>query len=93
VWADGKREIVSHAANSPVNPGKEMIMPSRFDHLQVANGDLVLAKDMADALTTATLTFEDGNRQTFTADGKTTYVKHRGSTQGEWSIVRDEEFS
>ena len=26
-------------------------------------------------------------------DGKTTYVEHGGSTQGEWSIVRDGEFS
>jgi hypothetical protein len=68
-------------------------VPSRFDHLKVANGDLVLAKDMPDALTADALVFEDGARQTFTADGKTTYVEHGGSTQGEWSIVRDGEFS
>jgi hypothetical protein len=67
-------------------------MPSRFAHLEVANGDLVLAQDMPDALTAATLVFEDGARQTFTADGMTTYVEHGGSTQGEWSIVRDGEF-
>jgi hypothetical protein len=67
-------------------------MSSRFDHLEVANGDLVLAKDMPDALTKATLVFEDGARQTFTADGKTTYVEVGRSTQGGWSIVRDGEF-
>jgi hypothetical protein len=68
-------------------------MPRRLDYLQVANGDLVLAKDMPDALTAATLVFEDGARQTFTADGKTTYLDHGGSTQGEWSIVEDGAFS
>jgi capsid portal protein len=85
--------MVSHAAYSHGRPGKEGTMPSRFDHLEVANGDLVLARDMQDALTAATLVFEDGARQTFTADGKTTYVEHSRSTQGEWSIVRDGEFS
>jgi hypothetical protein len=64
-------------------------MPRRLDYLKVANGDLVLAKDMPDALTSATLVFADGARQTFTADGKTTYIDHGGSTQGEWSIVED----
>lgn len=68
-------------------------MPRRLDYLKVANGDLVLAKDMPDALTAATLVFGDGARQTFTADGKTTYVDHGGSTQGEWSIVEDGAFS
>jgi hypothetical protein len=68
-------------------------MPRPLDDLKVANGDLVLATDMQDALTAAALVFGDGARQTFTADGKTTYVEHRGSTQGEWSIVRDGEFS
>ena len=68
-------------------------MPSRLDYLKVANGELVLAKDMLDALTSATLVFEDGARQTFTADGKTTYVDHSGSTRGEWSIVEDGAFS
>jgi capsid portal protein len=78
---------------APVNPRKESTMPSRFDHVEVANGDLVLAKDMVDALTAATLVFEDGASQTFTADGKTTYVERTGSSQGEWSIVQDGEFS
>jgi hypothetical protein len=85
--------LSAHAGHSTANPGKERTVPSRFDHLKVANGDLVLAKDMPDALTADALVFEDGARQTFTADGKTTYVEHGGSTQGEWSIVRDGEFS
>jgi hypothetical protein len=68
-------------------------MSRPLDYLKVANGDLLLAKDMQDALTAATLVFGDGARQTFTADGKTTYVEHGGSTQGEWSIVQDGEFS
>jgi hypothetical protein len=73
--------------------GKERTMPRRLDYLKVANGGLVLAKDMPDALTLATLVFEDGARQTFTADGKTTYVDHGESTQGQWSIVEDGTFS
>jgi capsid portal protein len=68
-------------------------MPSRFDHLPAADGDLVLSGDMANALTAGTLVFADGARQTFTVDGKTTYVEHARSTQGEWSIIRDGEFS
>jgi hypothetical protein len=67
-------------------------MPRRLDYLKVANGDLVLAKDMPDALTSATLVFGDGTRQTFTADGKTTYVDPGGSTRGEWSILEDGAF-
>ena len=50
-------------------------MPSRFDDLKVANGDLVLANQMPDALTAAGLRFEDGATQVFTPDGKTTYVE------------------
>jgi hypothetical protein len=68
-------------------------MHDRFDHLEVADGDLVLAKDMPGALTAGTLVFEDGARQTFAADGTTTYVEQGGTTRGEWSIVRDGEFS
>jgi hypothetical protein len=68
-------------------------MPRRLDYLKVANGDLVCAKDMPDALTAAALVFGDGARQTFTADGKTTYVDHSGPTHGEWSIVGDGAFS
>ena len=68
-------------------------MPKPLDHLNVAHGDLVLSKDMKDALTAGTVIFDDGASQTFTSDGKTTYVERGGATQGEWSIVQDGEFS
>jgi hypothetical protein len=68
-------------------------MSHRFDQLKFADGDPVLAKDMSDALTAAPLVFADGATQVFTADGKTTYVEHGRSTQGEWSIVADGAFS
>lgn len=68
-------------------------MAGRFDHLGVADGDPVLAKDIPGALTAATLVFSDGATQSFTLDGQTTYVDHGRPTQGEWSIVKDGEFS
>lgn len=68
-------------------------MASRFDALNVADGDLVLAKDMPDALTAATLAFADGATQKFTPDGKTIYVEQGRPTEGEWAIVKDGEFS
>jgi len=57
------------------------------------NGDLVGAADMADALTAATLVFDDGATQTFTPDGRTTYVEQGRQTAGEWSVVADGSFS
>jgi hypothetical protein len=39
---------------------------------------------MADALTAATLVFDDGATQTFTPDGRTTYVEQGRQTAGEW---------
>jgi hypothetical protein len=68
-------------------------MSNRFDDLKVANGDLVLASLMAEALTAASLRFEDGAAQVFTPDGKTTYVEQGRSSQGEWSVIDDGEFS
>jgi len=68
-------------------------MPRRFDDLNVTNGELVLARDMPDALTAATLRFQDGSTQVFTADGKTTYVEQGRSSQGQWSLMNDGEFS
>lgn len=58
-----------------------------------ANGDLVPEKDMPDALTAAPLVFADGATQTFTADGKTTYVEGGRPTRGEWSVIGDGAFS
>jgi hypothetical protein len=57
------------------------------------NGEPVKAADMADALTAATLVFEDGATQTFTPDGRTTYVEQGRQTPGEWSVVTDGTFS
>ena len=68
-------------------------MLSRFDDLEVSNGDLVLAKDMPEALTAAALHFQDGATQVFTADGKTTYLEQGRSSEGEWSVIDDGEFS
>ena len=74
-------------------PRQERLMPRPSDHLKVTNGDLVLERDMPAALTTAALRFSDGARQVFTVDGKTTYVDHGRSTEGEWSMVKDGAFS
>jgi hypothetical protein len=68
-------------------------MAIRFDNLNVAHGDPVLARDMPDALTEATLNFGGGATQTFTTDGKTTYTENGRPTHGEWSVVKDGEFS
>ena len=68
-------------------------MASRLDHPAVADGDLVLAKHMRDALTAAPLVFSDGVLQWFTPDGKTTYVEYGRPTEGDWAVVTDGEFS
>jgi hypothetical protein len=68
-------------------------MSSRFGELNVANGDLVLANHMPDALTAASMRFADGAIQVFTADGKTAYVEHGRTSHGEWSVIDDGEFS
>ena len=47
-------------------------MSKPLDHLKVAHGDLVLAKDMKEAPTARTSIFDDGADRTFTSDGKTT---------------------
>ena len=57
------------------------------------NGALVRAADMADALTAAILVFDDGATQTFTPDGRTTYVEQGRPTTGEWSVLGDGTFS
>jgi hypothetical protein len=57
------------------------------------NGERVGAADVADALTAATLVFDDGATQTFTPDGRTTYVEQGRQTEGEWSVVADGTFS
>jgi hypothetical protein len=57
------------------------------------NGELVRAADMPDALTAATLVFDDGATQKFTPDGRTTYVEQGRQTAGEWSVLSDGTFS
>src|SRR3954469_6481468 len=57
------------------------------------NGELVRAADMPDALTAATLVFDDGATQKFTADGRTMYLEQGRQTPGEWSVSGDGTFS
>jgi hypothetical protein len=67
---------------------------TRPDDIPAAtNGELVGAADMADALTAATLVFDDGATQRFTPDGRTTYVEQGRQTAGEWSVLADGTFS
>ena len=68
-----------------------MTQPS--DHPPRADGDLVSAADVTAALTAATLQFGDGSTQTFTADGRTTYVEQGRATVGQWSVLGDGQFS
>src|SRR4051794_16209244 len=68
-------------------------MTSPDDVPAATNGEPVKAADMADALTAATLVFEDGATQTFTPDGRTTYVEQGRQSAGEWSVVADGTFS
>jgi hypothetical protein len=68
-------------------------MTEPVDVPAVTNGDPVKAADMPDALTAATLVFDDGATQKFTADGRTTYVERGRQTAGEWSVSGDGAFS
>jgi hypothetical protein len=52
----------------------------------VVDGQLVDAADMVAALTTAEFVFDDGATQSFTADGRTTYVERGAQSDGEWSV-------
>ena len=63
------------------------------DDVPATNGELVRAADMPDALTAATLVFDDGAIQTFTSDGRTTYLEQGRQTTGEWSVLSDGTFS
>src|SRR6185312_13486731 len=53
----------------PCVPTKGNSMTRSDDVPAPTNGELVSAADMPDALTTATLVFDDGATQTFTPDG------------------------
>ncbi|TDE14387.1 hypothetical protein E1269_03305 [Jiangella asiatica] len=48
---------------------------------------------MTAALTAAQFVFHDGATQSFTADGRTTYVERGVPSAGEWSVAGDGTFS
>ncbi|MFG2059748.1 hypothetical protein ACGFI9_37645 [Micromonospora sp. NPDC048930] len=60
---------------------------------KVVDGQLVDAADMIAALTTAQFVFQDGATQSFTADGRTTYVERGVPSAGEWSVAGDGTFA
>jgi hypothetical protein len=67
---------------------------TRPEHVPATtDGEPVRAAEMAGALTAGTLVFDDGATQTFTPDGRTTYVEQTRKTVGEWSVVSDGTFS
>ena len=59
----------------------------------VLDGQPVDAVDMAAALTAASFVFQDGATQSFTADGRTTYVESGTPSAGEWSVSGDGTFA
>lgn len=59
----------------------------------VADGQPVAAADMTAALTAAPFVFEHGATQSFTVDGRTTYVEHGVPSDGEWSVTGDGTFA
>ncbi|MBM0256818.1 hypothetical protein JNW89_07950 [Micromonospora sp. 4G55] len=48
---------------------------------------------MIAALTAAQFVFQDGATQSFTAEGRTTYVDRGTSSAGEWSVTGEGTFS
>ena len=65
-------------------------MPGGTD---VVDGQLVDAADMIAALTAAQFVFQDGATQSFTPDGRTTYVERGVRSAGEWSVAGDGTFA
>ena len=59
----------------------------------VVDGGPVDAADMVAALTAAPFVFQDGATQSFTADGRTTYVERGTPSAGEWSVSGDGTFA
>lgn len=59
----------------------------------VVDGQPVRAADMIAALTAAQFVFEDGATQSFTAEGRTTYVDRGVPSAGEWSVAGDGAFA
>ena len=50
------------------------------------HGDVVLAEDIAYAVTRGPLRYADGATQTFDPAGGTVYVEYGRSTRGEWYL-------
>ncbi|QGN35529.1 hypothetical protein GJV80_10915 [Microlunatus sp. Gsoil 973] len=48
---------------------------------------------MTAALISSQFVFPDGATQTFTADGRTTYVENGRPADGEWSVIGDGSFA
>ena len=65
-------------------------LPSGAD---AVDGEPVDAVDMIAALTLAPFVFQDGATQSFTADGRTTYVEGGIPSAGEWSVSGDGTFA
>ncbi|MFF5292068.1 hypothetical protein [Paractinoplanes globisporus] len=59
----------------------------------VVDGQQVGATDMIAALTAAPFVFQDGATQSFTADGRTTYVERGVPSDGEWSVAAEGTFA
>jgi hypothetical protein len=60
---------------------------------EVVDGQPVDAADMTAALTAARFVFEDGATQSFTLEGRTTYVERGVPSAGEWSVTGDGTFA
>jgi len=65
-------------------------LPSGHD---VVDGQPVAATDMVVALTSAPFVFQGGASQTFTPDGRTTFVESGKPSAGEWSVSGDGMFA
>jgi hypothetical protein len=68
-------------------------MDPDFPGGDAADGQPVDAADMIAALTRAQFVFRDGATQSFTADGRTTYVERGVPSAGEWSVIGDGTFA
>lgn len=61
------------------------------EHL--VDGRPVGADEMTAALTASRFAFDDGATQSFSADGRTTYVEGGSASDGEWSVAGDGTFA
>jgi hypothetical protein len=59
----------------------------------VVDGQPVDAVDMTAALTASQFVYQDGATQSFTEDGRTTYVEGGAPSAGEWSVAGEGTFS